>query len=96
MAENYLSMKLNNNFISILITNYNKSKFLNKSLNSLIKQNYKNYEIIFFDDGSTDKSIEIVKQYKNIRLIKNLKKNLQLHLIKLMVYKKHLRNLKVI
>lgn len=74
MAENYLSMKLNNNFISILITNYNKSKFLNKSLNSLIKQNYKNYEIIFFDDGSTDKSIEIVKQYKNIRLIKNLKK----------------------
>ena len=67
-------MKLNNNFISILISNYNKSKYLNKCLNSLIKQNYRNYEIIFFDDGSTDKSIEIVKQYKNIRLIENFKK----------------------
>ena len=63
-----------NNFISVLITNFNKSKYLKKSLGSLKNQNYKNYEIIFFDDGSTDKSIEIVKQYKNIRLIKNFKK----------------------
>ena len=35
---------MKNNFISILITNYNKSKFLNKSLKSVLNQNYRNYE----------------------------------------------------
>jgi glycosyltransferase involved in cell wall biosynthesis len=61
--------------ISILITNYNKEKFLYKSLNSVVSQNYKNYEIILFDDESTDKSLDIINRYKKIRLIKNLHKN---------------------
>ena len=33
-------------FISIIITNFNKEKYLVKSLNSLFNQNYKNFEII--------------------------------------------------
>ena len=41
-------------FISIIITNFNKEKYLVKSLNSLFNQNYKNFEIILFDDCSTD------------------------------------------
>lgn len=62
------------NFISILITNFNKSKFLRKSLTSVSLQDYKNYEIIIFDDNSSDKSIEIINKFKNIRLINNNKK----------------------
>tara|TARA_B100001057_G_scaffold462859_1_gene516239 strand:+ start:1577 stop:2362 length:786 start_codon:yes stop_codon:yes gene_type:complete len=62
------------NFISILVTNYNKSKFLKKSLSSINLQNYKNYEIIIFDDCSSDNSIEIINKFKNIKLIKNNKK----------------------
>ena len=62
---------MKNNFISILITNYNKSKFLNKSLKSVLNQNYRNYEIIIFDDNSLDNSLEIIKKYKNINLIQN-------------------------
>jgi len=67
-------MKNNEEFISILITNYNKSKFLKKSLDSLKKQNYKNFEIIIFDDCSTDNSLKIIKKFKKIKLIINKKK----------------------
>ena len=60
--------------ISILITNYNKEKFLKKSLHSVCSQNFKNYEIILFDDSSSDNSINIIKKFKTIKLIKNSKK----------------------
>ena len=61
--------------ISVLITNYNKSKFLKKTLRSVELNNFKKCEIILFDDASTDDSIELLKQFKNIKLIKNKKKN---------------------
>ena len=67
---------MKNNFISILITNYNKSKFLHKSLSSVISQNYKNYEIIVFDDCSTDNSIKIINYFKKIKLLRNKKKKI--------------------
>ena len=60
--------------ISILITNYNKSKFLKKTINSLKINSYKNYEIILFDDASTDDSLVKLKEFRNIKLIKNRKK----------------------
>ncbi len=63
-----------NKKVSILITNFNKEKFLKKSLESVFRQTYKNYEIILFDDCSTDKSLEIIKKFKKIILIKNSKK----------------------
>ena len=61
-------------YISIIITNYNKEKYIVKSLQSITNQNYKNYEIILFDDCSTDNSINLIKKFKNVRLIKNHKK----------------------
>lgn len=62
--------------VSILMTNYNKSVFLNKSINSCIKQNYKKKEIFIFDDCSTDDSKKILKNLKveNISIIYNKKK----------------------
>ena len=65
---------IDKNYISILITNYNKEKFLKKSLSSVVSQSFKNYEIIFYDDASTDNSINIVKKFKKVKLIKNFKK----------------------
>ncbi len=62
---------MKNNFISVLVTNYNKSKFLKKSLSSLSNQTYKNFEIILFDDCSNDNSIKIIKKFKKVKLIKN-------------------------
>lgn len=59
------------NFISILITNYNKELFLNKTLQGACNQNFRNYEIILFDDHSTDNSLKIIKKYKKVKLITN-------------------------
>ena len=50
-------------FISILIPAYNEEKVIDKTINALLKSNYTNYEIIVIDDGSTDKTTEIVKEY---------------------------------
>lgn len=47
---------------SIIIPNYNNSKWLEKCLSSVLNQTYKNYEIIFIDDMSEDDSLEIAKR----------------------------------
>ena len=49
---------------SIIIVNYNNAKYLEKSLNSTIKQSYKNKEIIVVDDISNDNSSKILEKYK--------------------------------
>ena len=61
---------------SILITNYNKSIFLNKCLKSSVDQDFYNKEILIFDDKSNDNSISIIKKFKKIKLLINKKKNL--------------------
>lgn len=50
--------------ISIIIPVYNVEKFLDKCIQSIINQTYKNIEIILVNDGSTDYSLEICKQYE--------------------------------
>ncbi len=60
---------LNDIFFSVIIPNYNNSEWLPKSINSILKQTFSNYEIIIVDDCSTDNSIEIIKKYDNIKLI---------------------------
>lgn len=62
--------------VSILISNYNKFNYLKKTLKNVLNQNFKNYEIILFDDQSTDKSLELIKKYKKIKLIINKKKKI--------------------
>tara|TARA_B100001093_G_scaffold73359_1_gene64070 strand:- start:272 stop:1060 length:789 start_codon:yes stop_codon:yes gene_type:complete len=65
---------LTNPKVSILIANYNNAKFINECLESLIKQTYKNIEIILFDDFSKDNSIDEIEKFKNVTLLKNIKK----------------------
>lgn len=48
-----------NNKIAIIIPNCNYSEWLEKCFNSIFNQTYKNYEIVFVDDMSTDNSVEI-------------------------------------
>lgn len=50
--------------VSIVIPNYNCSEFLHSCLESAIAQDYKNTEIIVVDDGSTDKSLKILEEYR--------------------------------
>lgn len=64
--------------LSIIITNYNKVEFIRENINSLLNQTSKNFEVIFYDDNSTDGSIQIINKYKrkfkSIKIIRNLKK----------------------
>lgn len=46
---------------AIIIPNYNYAEWLEKCLNSVLSQTYKNYEIIFVDDMSTDNSVGIAE-----------------------------------
>ena len=56
---------------SILIANYNNQIYIDECINSLLSQTYKNIEIIFFDDLSTDNSINEVKKFSKVKLILN-------------------------
>lgn len=59
--------------ISIIIPIYNAQKYLKNCLDSILKQSYKNFELILVNDGSTDNSLEICQKYaqedKRIKLI---------------------------
>jgi glycosyltransferase involved in cell wall biosynthesis len=48
--------------ISVIIPIFNSEKFLSKCLNSVINQSIKTIEIICIDDGSTDNSLQILKE----------------------------------
>lgn len=52
---------------SIVMNCYNGAEFLKQALDSLIGQNYKDWELIFFDNMSVDSSKEIFKSYKDSR-----------------------------
>lgn len=52
-----------NPVISIIIPVYNVEKWLNKCIDSILVQSYKNFEIILVNDGSTDKSGDICDKY---------------------------------
>ena len=57
-------------FLSIIIPSYNQGRFIQACLNSILKQNYKNYEVIICDNYSTDKTRSILKKYKKYKNFK--------------------------
>ena len=70
-------MNTKNKIVSIVIPVYNVEKYIEKCIISVLKQTYKDIEIIIVNDGSTDKSEEkILKYVKNDKRIKYIvKKN---------------------
>jgi len=56
--------------ISVIIPTFNRNNFISKSIKSIQNQTYQIDEIIIVDDGSTDNTQEILKNFKNIRIIK--------------------------
>ena len=53
------------NKVSIIVPVYNKEKYIDECIQSIINQTYKKIEIIIVDDGSTDDSEKIIKKYIN-------------------------------
>lgn len=54
--------------VSILMNCYNSDEFLKEAIDSVTNQTYQNWELIFIDNQSTDKSYEIVKSYQDNRI----------------------------
>ena len=56
--------------VTVLLTSYNHAKFLTKSIDSVLNQTFKDFELVIVDDCSTDNSWEIIKKYKDKRIRK--------------------------
>ena len=65
--------------VSILLNCYNSSLYISRAIQSVINQSYKNWELIIWDDGSSDNTVEIIKSFNDPRIRLFLqKKNLGL------------------
>ena len=62
-----MSFSSNSPRVSIIMNCFNGEKFLNQSLDSIIQQTYKNWELIFWDVSTSDKSKKILEEYKEKR-----------------------------
>jgi glycosyltransferase involved in cell wall biosynthesis len=68
MYTNKESLNINKPFISVVMNCYNSEKYLNEAIESVVSQTYDNFEIIFWDNQSTDRSAEIVRNWKDSRI----------------------------
>ena len=59
---------MRNSHFTILITSYNCEKWVKHNLDSALFQDYENYEVIYVDDNSQDKTWELVSLYNNNKL----------------------------
>ena len=68
--------------ISIILCTYNRAKYLNDCINSVIHQTFENWELVIVDDGSEDNSFELIQPYiqkfNNIRYLKHQNRKLGL------------------
>lgn len=73
-------MKKNKGLVSIIVNCRNGEKFIYRSINSILEQTYKNFEVIFFDNNSKDKTKKEINKFKDkrIKYFKS-KKNLKLY-----------------
>ena len=58
--------------VSIIIPNYNHSRFIKKRLDSILHQTYQEFEIIILDDASTDESVKVLDNYRHHPKVENI------------------------
>ena len=54
--------------VSVIMSSYNHREFVEKAIESVLKQTYRNFEFIIADDGSTDGSCEVICEYDDSRI----------------------------
>ena len=58
----------NSPLVSILMNCYNSENYIEKAVNSVLEQKYKNWELIIWDDASTDDTIKKIKKFDDQRI----------------------------
>lgn len=61
-------MRKQDPLISVVMSVYNGEKYLNGAIDSILNQTFKNFEFIIINDGSTDRSLEIIQSYNDDRI----------------------------
>lgn len=59
----------NTPIVSIVLPVYNAEKFVCKTVESLLKQSFTDFELIIVNDGSTDKSLQVINEFTDIRIV---------------------------
>lgn len=75
MAKNITNKTTNKPKISVIMSVYNGERYLKYSIDSVLNQTYGNFEFIIINDGSTDKTLELIKGYDDPRIILINRKN---------------------
>ena len=66
--------------LSIIIHAYNVEEYIGACIDSILSQSYENYEVIVIDDGSSDRTVEIVREYsKKDTRVKLLQQKMLVH-----------------
>lgn len=60
---------MNTPAVSVLMPVYNADKFLNQAINSILNQTFVDFEFIIINDGSQDKTKEIINNYRDARIV---------------------------
>ena len=60
--------RYNDIFISAVLTMHNEESYIGQCIDSVLAQDHENFELIVVDDGSTDRSCEIIKSYRDNRI----------------------------
>lgn len=61
-------MSSNNSLVSVITPAYNAEKFIGEAIDSVLGQTYQNWEMVIVDDGSKDRTAEIIKSYSDSRI----------------------------
>lgn len=70
-----LNFNMSEPLISVLLCTYNDEKYIKDAIESILNQTFKKFEFIIVNDGSTDRTLEIIKQYNDERIVLIDKKN---------------------